>query len=120
MKIVKTDVIGLVLEVQEWGPDENNIYPPLPDGFITMWFNGDNAAVGGIVRNGTYFDASSIDVPLIARTERNYQLTTTDWTQLPDVPAGTAAVWTAHRQALRDVPQQANFPTIIDWPVAPV
>ncbi|MGJ7529866.1 tail fiber assembly protein [Variovorax sp. GB1P17] len=119
MKIVKIDIIGLVLEVQDWLPDESNIYPPLPDGFSTMSSNGENAEVGGIVRNGTYFAAGVLDVALIARTERNRQLTANDWTQLPDVPTGVAAVWLAHRQALRDLPQKPNFPATISWPVAP-
>jgi hypothetical protein len=30
-----------------------------------------------------------------------------------------ASAWRAYRQALRDVPQQAGFPTTIDWPTAP-
>jgi len=30
------------------------------------------------------------------------------------------AAWSAYRQALLDVPQQAGFPDNIDWPVAPI
>lgn len=56
-----------------------------------------------------------------ARNERNMKLTFTDWTQLPDAPltAETKAAWAAYRQALRDVPEQAGFPDVIEWPEQP-
>ena len=53
------------------------------------------------------------------RAERDALLKATDWTQLPDVPPSTRALWTDYRQALRDVPEQAD-PFGIVWPVAPV
>ena len=52
------------------------------------------------------------------RAERDALLKATDWTQLPDVPPSTRALWTDYRQALRDVPEQAD-PFNIVWPVAP-
>ena len=52
------------------------------------------------------------------RAERNALLKATDWTQLPDVPPSTRALWTDYRQALRDVPEQSD-PFNIVWPVAP-
>lgn len=52
------------------------------------------------------------------RAERDALLKATDWTQLPDVPPSTRALWTDYRQALRDVPEQAD-PFSIVWPVAP-
>ena len=54
-----------------------------------------------------------------ARAQRNGLLLECDWTQLPDVPAGTAALWVSYRQALRNVPQQGGFPTTITWPTKP-
>ena len=27
--------------------------------------------------------------------------------------------WKDYRQALRDIPQQAEYPTVIDWPITP-
>lgn len=53
------------------------------------------------------------------RLRRNGLLAQSDWTQLPDVPQATSALWTAYRQALRDVPQQSGFPSKITWPAAP-
>lgn len=56
-----------------------------------------------------------------ARAQRNGLLFMCDWTQLPDVPLSieVKADWAEYRQALRDVPQQSNFPTEIIWPTQP-
>ena len=52
------------------------------------------------------------------RAERDALLKATDWTQLPDVPPSTRALWTDYRQALRDITGQSD-PFSIVWPVAP-
>jgi hypothetical protein len=52
------------------------------------------------------------------RAERDAMLRASDWTQLPDIPPGTRAAWTAYRQALRDITVQAD-PFGVVWPVAP-
>jgi len=56
-----------------------------------------------------------------ARAKRDRLLSATDWTQIPDAPltADQKAAYAAYRQALRDVPQQAGFPGVIEWPVVP-
>jgi hypothetical protein len=55
------------------------------------------------------------------RAERDARLTACDWTQLPDSPltAAVKAAWATYRQALRDVPEQAGFPSAVEWPVEP-
>lgn len=52
-----------------------------------------------------------------ARDKRNGLLAATDWTANSDVTMSTAM--TAYRQALRDLPAQAGWPTTINWPTAP-
>ena len=52
-----------------------------------------------------------------ARDKRNDLLAATDWTANSDVTMTTEM--TAYRQALRDVPAQAGWPTTINWPTAP-
>ena len=52
-----------------------------------------------------------------ARDKRNDLLAATDWTANSDVTMTTEM--TAYRQALRDVPTQAGWPTNISWPTAP-
>lgn len=52
-----------------------------------------------------------------ARIKRDSLLAETDWTASTDVTM--TAEMTAYRQALRDVPAQAGFPTEVNWPTAP-
>jgi hypothetical protein len=51
------------------------------------------------------------------RGKRNFLLTHTDWTQLPDAPVDAGA-WTSYRQALRDITEQTD-PFNIVWPETP-
>lgn len=55
------------------------------------------------------------------RQQRNQYLDESDWTQVLDAPidATERQVWSAYRQALRDVTAQSGFPWTIDWPTAP-
>lgn len=63
-----------------------------------------------------FLNTSSMEVEV--RSERNRLLSESDWTQVLDAPVDRDA-WATYRQALRDIPQQAGFPTSIDWPVQP-
>jgi hypothetical protein len=55
------------------------------------------------------------------RLERNKLLFECDWRVMKAVEDGTVVDlnWATYRQTLRDIPQQAGFPTNIDWPVKP-
>ena len=53
-----------------------------------------------------------------ARALRDDLLASTDWTQVADAPVDQAA-WATYRQALRDIPAQADFPNDITWPTEP-
>jgi hypothetical protein len=53
-----------------------------------------------------------------ARSERDQLLSASDWTQVADAPVDQAA-WAVYRQSLRDVPQQAGFPSNVTWPSKP-
>ena len=53
------------------------------------------------------------------RTQRDALLVESDWAVLPDAPVADEQAWKDYRQALRDVPQQAGFPTDINWPSKP-
>lgn len=52
-----------------------------------------------------------------ARRERDRLLAETDWWAVSD--RTMSADQTAYRQALRDIPLQAGFPTDITWPTKP-
>ena len=51
------------------------------------------------------------------REKRNALLAETDYFGASDVTMSSDM--TAYRQALRDVPQQKDFPTSINWPTKP-
>lgn len=74
----------------------------------------------------TLFDlASPTDLILASvRVTRDQMLTSTDWTQLPDVVfnAGVKAAWATYRSALRNVPSDNSSVTSLDdvvWPTKP-
>lgn len=52
------------------------------------------------------------------RVKRDELLRASDWTQLPDTPTDKSA-WATYRQALRDLPSLAGFPTNFIMPTAP-
>jgi hypothetical protein len=52
------------------------------------------------------------------RTRRAELLAACDWTQLPDVPAGTRERWAEYRQQLRDITDAAD-PYNVPWPPSP-
>lgn len=66
-----------------------------------------------------YWERGAVENALRAvRDRRNRLLAECDWTQLPDVPPQTAAMWQPYRQALRDITDQPD-PFSIAWPVKP-
>lgn len=52
------------------------------------------------------------------RGRRDELLAESDWTQLQDAPVDQA-LWATARQALRDIPQQPDFPYNVLWPIVP-
>ncbi|MBJ7443574.1 MAG: phage tail assembly chaperone [Sphingobium sp.] len=85
------------------------------------------AVAGDYVISGdgsTLFPAPSDTGAILAklRADRDARLAQSDWTQLPDVPLSPdeRAAWSLYRQALRDMPEQADFdPEAIGWPIRP-
>lgn len=55
------------------------------------------------------------------RERRDELLSSCDWTQIPDSPLSDEdkTVWQTYRQELRDITDQAGFPTDVTWPVIP-
>ena len=51
------------------------------------------------------------------RSQRDVLLAATDWMALSDVTMSDAM--TTYRQALRDIPAQAGFPSSVNWPTKP-
>ena len=63
---------------------------------------------------------SDLELAIKVRTKREMILTSTDWTQIPDVPQITKDKWLGYRQELRDITLQSGFPIDIVWPITPV
>lgn len=61
------------------------------------------------------------DLAAVARSQRDYLLSTCDWVVIKAQETGAAVpeAWAAYRQALRDITEQTGFPENIDWPEAP-
>ena len=55
------------------------------------------------------------------RSQRDALIAETDYLILPDYPLSEEdrAIVIRYRQALRDVPEQAGFPTEVNWPEKP-
>ena len=55
------------------------------------------------------------------RSQRDYLLSQSDWTQVADAPLTVEqkAAWAAYRSALRNVPQTYSEPSKVVWPTAP-
>lgn len=81
------------------------------------WIAGDDAEIGGT------YDGSEFTKPAAptltedeARTIRNNLLSDTDWWAVSDRTMTSEE--TAYRQALRDLPDHADWPNM-DWPTKP-
>jgi hypothetical protein len=62
---------------------------------------------------------SNEELAKYARYKRDDLLKDSDWTQNADIPQATKDKWVPYRQSLRDVTQQAGFPSNIVWPTTP-
>lgn len=88
--------------------------PELDDGtYYQTWVVED--ATQEEIDDRTESQASSV------RDRRNYLLTQSDWTQIPDaVSAGADQTqWSEYRQLLREIPSQPGFPWDVTWPEEP-
>ena len=60
-------------------------------------------------------------LPAEVRATRDALLTSSDWTQLADSPLSDSvkAEWATYRTALRNIPDQEDFPTTVTFPTKP-
>jgi len=85
------------------------------------WIASEKAQIGDQHVEGNFIKPEP-DFEMLAkvvRIRRNQLLDESDWTQLPDAPVN-AETWKTYRKSLRDIPQQENFPSAIQWPDKPV
>ena len=128
MNVYQTDIDGVFVGITtaDQDPmDESNMLipagcvetapPSTTDAQLARW-GGTAWAVEDIPEPEP--EPEPVDPAITARQERDYLLTSSDWTQVADAPVDQAA-WAAYRSLLRDVPQQSGFPTDITWPTKP-
>jgi len=84
------------------------------------WVLDTGAKIGDLYQDGQFVPAppDTVAEAEAARLKRNALLAACDWTQLADAPVDNLS-WAVYRQELRDVPDQAGFPTDIIWPTQP-
>jgi len=81
-------------------------------------YTDDNGDVQTVEAQKTAYDATNTaSLAAQARSQRDLLLADTDHYGLSDVTMSDAM--TTYRQALRDVPQQTDFPSTITWPEKP-
>jgi hypothetical protein len=78
--------------------------------------------IAALVEPETPVDLSDTDLALAVRTQRNQLLALSDWTQLADVNLSDLekAAWISYRQDLRNITDQASFPSEVVWPISPL
>ena len=95
------------------------------DQWVQKWVEQDMFAattVDGVTTTKAEHEAAyqatlDADAAAKARKIRDDLLIETDWLGLSDVTMSSA--WATYRQALRDVPEQDDFPHTITWPDKP-
>lgn len=92
--------------------------PALVEGQKAQWTNGAWAIINPPPEPEPEPEPPPEEKAAAIRAQRNWRLSSSDWTQIADSPVDAAA-WAAYRQALRDVPQQAGFPETVVWPEPP-
>lgn len=77
--------------------------------------------VGWTYADGVFYDPADPKTADTVRALRDTLLDDCDWTQMGDCPLSDTvkASWVTYRQALRDVPEQAGFPSDVTWPARP-
>tara|TARA_B110000858_G_C17732647_1_gene440914 strand:- start:39 stop:428 length:390 start_codon:yes stop_codon:yes gene_type:complete len=90
--------------------------PTTTDEQLARW-DGTAWAVEDIPAPEADPDDEPVDPAVTARAERDGLIAATDWWALSD--RTMTAEQTAYRQALRDITDQADFPTNITWPTKP-
>lgn len=91
-----------------------NIQPELVDGVWTKTYTVVDGDEHHIIKVDGQINAFQLQ-------KRNALLDHSDWTQMPDSPLSDEkkAEWAEYRQALRDLPEDPNWPTYYTMPTRP-
>jgi hypothetical protein len=131
MNVYQTDNYGVFVGITtaDRDPmDESNML--IPEGCVET--EPPSIVEGQLARwNGSVWSVEDIPTPktepkpdepvepnVLARSKRDYLLSSSDWTQVADAPVDQSS-WATYRSLLRGVPAQAGFPDNITWPTKP-
>ena len=130
MIVYQTDISGVFVgtATADQDPlDESNMLipagcvetapPSTTDAQLARW-DGTAWGVEDIPEPEPEPEPEPVDPAITARQERDYLLTSSDWTQIEDSPVNKAE-WATYRSLLRDVPDQSGFPNTVTWPTKP-
>jgi hypothetical protein len=69
----------------------------------------------------SWADGNDARLATTARETRDELLANSDWTQATDSPLSDSvkAEWATYRTALRNIPDQEDFPTTVTYPTKP-
>lgn len=118
------DLIRLYEDEREIPPQEGPDGQQRPGGYSYTTYEARMALPDGAPESSPDLwaqqikDADYQTAAAAAREERDRLLLACDWAVLPDAQTERTA-WETYRQALRDVPEQAEFPYTIEWPERP-
>jgi hypothetical protein len=115
----KITSFGTCLEIDFLSQGKNVIegHPPNSNYYID---NGNFVSIPYLQFHNFNFEYKKLEVDESQiRSYRDQLLSQSDWTQLPDVPLATKALWEPYRQELRDITDQPGYPYDIVWPTPP-
>lgn len=90
--------------------------------YETQWVKGEDMIYREEIVKQEVDEAAMVEAESAkVRSERDRLLTSCDWTQLADsaLDMEGLSLWQDYRQSLRDIPQQPDFPTTVEWPDVP-
>ena len=112
--------------------DENNIYigviEGIPGDVPNSWYAPKNSISifpptdepgKWIFEDGAWTELTAEKKAVLIRQQRDALLLATDYMMMPDYPMSELARENlkVYRQALRDVPEQPDFPNSVVWPI---
>lgn len=110
-----TDKEGKILSFGNCFSEDEIYNPDNKDTYLIEYQPGATHYIDGVFE--TRQDPMIVEA--LARQKRMYLLIDSDKTQLPDYPTNFKEEWKVYRQQLRDVTEQAGWPTEIVWPTEP-
>jgi hypothetical protein len=114
-----TDVANAKALSLDWPHTKSDTYYHLENGVLTETPASPGPTYNFDYTHNVWKDSRTInDVWTEVKQKRNLLISSSDWTQLSDIPQALKDKWIVYRQALRDITTQQD-PYNITWPTPP-